>query len=120
MTERSVFKSELFFNKNTGFGIFRCFQVTNYELVFFFRFLFSFVFGLHTWLSFLFSLLPSARFSEVRSLMLGVMLKALSSRLRARREGGSVREECRSEKQPYGDRSGADMACDFYFHRYRN
>jgi hypothetical protein len=32
-------------------------------------------------------------------------------------DGGPAREECDSQKQRYGDRSGADIACDFRFHK---
>ena len=33
------------------------------------------------------------------------------------RNGGSAREKCDSQKQRYGDRGRADMACDFCFHK---
>jgi len=33
------------------------------------------------------------------------------------RNGGPAREKCDSQKQRYGDSSGADMACDFCFHK---
>ena len=32
-------------------------------------------------------------------------------------DGGPAREECDSQKQRYSDRGGADLACDFCFHK---